>query len=117
MTNASETTSSALAKDTAQILNRIEEWALENPDETDYWIESELEAEQILLTMAAVIKQSIKTTPTLTSHDKEMMRKIANEYRHAVQHGRASQLFRDMTEEDQLELVGLRLRVREIVIN
>lgn len=117
MTIASEKTSSALAQDTAKILDRLEEYALENPDETDYWIETELEAEQILLAMAAVIKQTIKITPTLTSHDKQMMRDVANKYRHAVKQGQARQLFRDMTEHDQLELRGMRLRVREIVIN
>ncbi len=104
-----------LAKNTVEILSRIEEYALDNPDATEYWIETEIEAEQILLAMASVIKLQIKNTPTLSSHDKAMMRNIARKYKVAVREAKAGQLFRDMTEDDQLELRGLRLRVRDWV--
>lgn len=102
---------SALAKDTGKVLERLEAWVEENPGATEYWIETELEAEQILLGMAAVIHQTMLAPTDLTQHDRRTLQDMANRYRLAVSQGRGLQTFREMTDEDQLHFMGVRLRV------
>ncbi len=96
------------------IIERIEKWIAEHPEATEYWIETETEAEQILLAMAAVIRLSAKGVGDRNA--KRMMRDQANQYVQAVQNNAALELFRNMTEADQLELYEVRLRARSIAL-
>ena len=95
------------------ILERLEDYAEEHPEATEYRISSELEAEQILLAMAATIKHT--SSSIRNKMDKSLYLEIANKYRVAVIGGKALETFRAMTEEDQLELYGLKLTVTNIV--
>lgn len=107
---ASEKRSSALAQDTIHALAAIEAHAAAFPDATFYEITSELEAAQILLSMAAMIKQTAKSIRDPA--DKNTYREVANRYRAAVNQGKALETFANMTEDDQLELYGLKLVAR-----
>lgn len=107
---ASKNRSSALAQATAHAVEAIEAYSVAFPDATYYEIKTELEAAQILLTMAAMIKH---TQHSITSQDdRNAYRAVANSYRAAVNQGRALATFANMTEEDQLELYGLKLVAR-----
>lgn len=110
MTNASGKISSALAKDTQHALATIEAHAAAFPDADIYEIETELEAAQILLSMAAMIKKTAKSIKN--KHDKATYREVASAYRRAVIQGKALETFANMTEADQLELYGLKLVAR-----
>lgn len=107
MTNAPEKPSSALAQDTIHALAAIEAHAAAFPNATYYEITSELEAAQILLSMAAMIKQTAKSIRNPA--DKNTYREVASRYRAAVNQGKALQTFANMSEADQLELYGLKL--------
>ena len=111
---ASKRGSRRLAEQSVAIIDEIEEYSIEHPDATEYVVETELVAAQILLAMAAMIKLTARTIQS--QHDRSIYVATARKYRLAVQHGNAKQLFRDMTEEDQLELHGLKLVVRDPVI-
>ncbi len=98
---------SALAKSSGRILDKIEGYSLMNPEATFYVVESELEAAQLLLAMAAMIRLTAKDVTSKL--DRAQYLKVAREYRKAVIDGQALNKFRDMTEADQLELYGLKL--------
>lgn len=83
-----------------------------NPDATFYEVQSELEAAQLLLAMAAMIKHTMKSVKSKL--DRDQYKQVARDYRKAVNQGRALQKFRDMTEDDQLELYGLKLVARKV---
>lgn len=107
---ASDTPSSALAQATTHALAAIEAYAEAFPDETYYEVTTELEAAQILLSMAAVIKRTAKYV--INDIDRSTYRAVASRYRSAVNQGKALKTFADMTEDDQLELYGLKMVAR-----
>ena len=107
---ASSKGSSALAQDTAHALAAIEAHAAAFPDATLYEITTELEAAQILLAMAAMIK--VTARDVLNVIDKSTYLEVASAYRKAVNQGKALRTFAAMTEDDQLELYGLKLVAR-----
>lgn len=109
---ASEKRINELAKQSGQILDKIQGYSLMNPDATFYEVQSELEAAQLLLAMAAMIKETKNAVKN--KFDRATYEQVARDYRAAVQQGRALQKFRDMTEEDQLELYGLKLVARRV---
>ena len=92
----------------------IGEYAEQNPLATEYYVETELEAQKILLAMAASIKHLVKDVKR--NEDKATMLKFANQYRQAVIHSNALDYIRNMTEETQLEIYGLALKARRIIL-
>lgn len=103
--------SSALAQDTVHALAAIEAHAAAFPDDTFYEIETELEAAQILLSMAAMIKRTARSVKN--QMDRNTYLEVAAAYRKAVNQGKALRTFGDMAEADQLELYGLKLVARK----
>ena len=103
-----------MVKEAGHILERIEQYAEDHPDATEYIIHDELEAEQLLLAMAATIKLTAKSVRN--AMDKTLYLEIANKYRKAVIQQKALETFRAMTEDDQLELHGLKLLAPTIII-
>lgn len=106
---------SNVVEETGHVLETMELWAAEHPMATEYVLTSELQAEQLLLAMAAVIAHTSKDIRN--AMDKRMYLDIASQYRKAVIDQSALQLFQEMTEEDQLELYGLKITVRTILLN
>jgi len=102
--------SSGLAQDTKQALPAIEAYAQAFPDATIYEIETELEAAQILLSMAAMIKRTARSVKNKV--DRNTYLEVASNYRRVVNQGKALETFANMTEADQLELYGLTLVAR-----
>lgn len=109
MTTASEPISSSLGK-TGEILDRIQHYAIKHPSAEEFYIYTELEASQILIEMAAMIKHTAKDIKHKGDRDQYMA--ISRKYRGAVARSEALQCFTDMTDEDRLELFGLRLVVK-----
>ena len=107
---ASRKGSNALAQDTVHALAAIEAHAAAFPDATIYEITTELEAAQILLSMAAMIKRTAKDVAN--KMDRNTYLETASAYRRAVNRGKALSTFANMTEADQLELYGLKLVAR-----
>lgn len=114
VTTASEKTLNVAESRSDHILEQMEQYAEDNPLATEFYLENEEQAAQILLSMAASIKHLVKDVKH--KEDQRHMVTIANQYRKAVIHNRALELFCNMTDEDQLEMYGLKLLVRRIVL-
>lgn len=120
VTTASGKTSSAPAA-SDHILERLEALSIQYQEECRpasefvYQIQGEEEAAQILLAMAATIKHT--ADGIRNKMDLALYLQIAADYRKAVVQGKALQCFREMTEEDQLEIYGLKLSARRIMLS
>lgn len=110
---ASETTLKAQGP-TGNVLERIEQYSVDQPEATEFYIYDELEAQQILLAMAAMIHETVGDVKH--EMDREQYKEIARKYRKAVIDEKAMELFREMTEEDQLVILGLKLKAPNITI-
>lgn len=84
------------------------------PSDRVYVIKNEEEAAQILLAMAATIKCTAEGVRN--KMDLALYLKIGRDYRKAVVDGKALETFRNMTDEDQLEIYGMRLEARRILV-
>jgi hypothetical protein len=119
-TTASEKTSNDPGT-SDHILERLEALSIQyheecRPDsEFVYQIQGEEEAAQILLAMAATIKHTAEGVRNKMDHAQYVQ--IAADYRQAVVQGKALQTFREMTEDDQLEIYGLKLSARRILLS
>lgn len=118
-TTASEKTSKK-AGESDHILERLEalgdkfdEECIPTSDRI-YVIKNEEEAAQILLAMAATIKHTAEGVRN--KMDLALYLQIARDYRKAVVDGKALETFRSMTDEDQLEIYGMRLEARRILV-
>ncbi len=120
VTTASEKTSSAPA-DSDHILERLEALSIQYQEERRpesefvYQIQGEEEAAQILLAMAATIKHT--ADGVRNKMDLALYLQIAADYRKAVIQGKALETFREMTDDDQLEIYGLKLSARRIMLS
>lgn len=101
--------------DPARTIERLELYSEEHPDCKDYWVDTEIEAAGILLSMAASLKQM----EDAVNHDDEgikTLRKYANDYRQAVAQGKALNYFRTISDDDALTIFGMRIRARRIIV-
>lgn len=97
----------------AELLQRIEEYAQEDPG-GEYWIQNEYEAAQLLIAMAASLKHARKSLGS--SQDGAVLKQYERIYRQAVNQGKALNYLRNVSEEDAIELFGVRIRARTILI-
>jgi len=97
-----------------RILERIEAYAEEYPEAEEYLLEGEEDAAQVLIAMAGTMK--VITADMGQGVDRDTVKEICRSYKKAVAQGKATELFRAMSEEDQLEIYGLRLRMRQILL-
>lgn len=93
------------------VLQRIEAFKAEHPEATEYLITTELEAEQVLLAIAATLKCILDDV-----HDRDSkaeIKKIGQQYRLAVVQGRALDFIREIAAADEtaLEIHGVRIVV------
>lgn len=96
------------------ILNRLEQYAEENPEKREYRITSELEAEQLLLAMAAILRSQARGMDDLK--DARVLTQYAHIYKQKVQRNMAMEYIRELGEEESLYLFGLKLTVSPIVL-
>lgn len=111
---STEATESKASPPSENIIERIETWVEHNPSATDYWIETESEAGELLIAMAAVLRLNAKGIKE--PGDRRLMRSIANDYIQHVQNSTALEHFRNMSDDDELKLYGVRMRARSLVL-
>lgn len=116
MTDSARTVSpGALKRQGPQrILEQIEAYADEHPEAEEFLLEGEEQAAQVLIAMAGTMK--VIQADLEPGVDRQTVKDICQSYRQAVVKGKATELFRSMTEEDQLEIYGLRLRMRRVLL-
>jgi hypothetical protein len=95
-------------------LERIEAYAEDHPEAEEYLLEGEQEAAEVLIAMAGTMK--VIQADLAPGVDRDTVYEICKTYRQAVAKGKATELFRAMSEDDQLEIYGLRLRMRQILL-
>ena len=100
------------------VLERLEAWVEDNPTASVYWIDTEYEAAQILVAMAAALKVAGDSIEDRTGADKAVLQRFARRYRQAASTGRALQFLREIDgdPENQLELYGVQLRAARILV-
>lgn len=119
MTNASEKilkpTASELGKP-QHVLERLEQWAEDNPAATEYVVGTEFEAASILVAMAATLKVAKAAIMESTGASEETLNRYARRYRQAAGTGTALRYLREIDgdEENQIELFGKRIRAMPI---
>lgn len=100
----------------SNILERLEQFKEDNPTAMEYWIETEIEAAQLLIAMAASLKtlaSDIKNDPAGV----ETFQNYARLYRRTVAQGKAINYLRNLTDTDSIAICGMRIRARRIVLN
>lgn len=95
------------------ILDRLQRLAVENPQLEEYQLTTEIEAQQLLLAMAAMLKELRKDVKH--AEDREEIGQYARDYRLAVQEGRALEYLHGLNPDDELELFGLKITTSVIV--
>ena len=96
----------------APIADRISAWLTENPDATEYAINTELEARELLITIAAAIKLMIRDMEP--SHEKDCAKVYERQMRAAAFQKRGLAYIREnfMAEGcEALEFLGVRITV------
>ena len=96
------------------ILERLERYAAENPDATEYRLDTEIEAQQLLIAMAAALKLMSKDIED--RKDRQVLTNYANTYRQKVIHGKALEYIRELSEEDQLTIHGMKIVAPVIIL-
>lgn len=111
--DSGKATSEKREKSPDHVLQLVEDHADRHPGQ-DYWIQTETHAGELLLAIAAVVRSTAKGVSD--KHDRKLMQNFANEYVQAVQDSRALEYIRGLTEEDELELYGCKLRAQTVVL-
>ena len=101
--------------DAPNILERLELISLEKPEQNEYQITTEEEAQQILTAMAASL--TMIASDMADGPDKRVTLDYAASYRLAVVRNSAIELFREIAGKDDLVIYGLKLTVPVIVLN
>lgn len=110
-TNVSESPSEARP---SHILDRLEVWAEDHPEATSYLLTSELEAEELLLAMAAALKLVSRDVNNIV--DSDTARTYARTYRKAVTHRAALDYIRTLTKVDEIQIYGLKIEAPRVVL-
>ena len=100
-------------KEQEHILDRLQRLAVENPDLQEYQLTTEFEAAELLLAMAAMLKELRKDVNN--AEDRRQISEYGNEYRLAVKQGRALEYLHTLNPEDELELFGLKITTSVII--
>lgn len=98
------------------VLERLELISLEKPEQTEYLVTTESEAQEILTAMAASL--TMIASGMDKGHDRQVVHNYAAQYRLAVVRASALDLFRELAGgDDELTIYGLKLVVPAIVLN
>jgi len=99
----------------SNILERMELYKEENPTAVEYWIETEIEAAQLLIAMAA----TLDVLSNDVSYDKigaEHLKDYARTYKATVRQGKAINYLRNLADTDAIAIHGMRIMARRIVL-
>ena len=96
------------------ILDKLQRLANEDPTLEAYHITTEIEAQELLLAMAAMLKVMAKDVKV--EIDRRVLKDYANQYRAATIQGKAMEYLRELDADDELELFGLKITVPAIII-
>ena len=99
----------------SNIMERLELHKEENPTAMEYWIETELEAAELLTAMAASL-QLLRKDPNPEIANSEVLADYARLYRRTVAQGKAINYLRNLTDSDAISVHGMRIRARRIVL-
>ena len=99
------------------VLERLELISLEKPEQTEYLVTTETEAQEILTAMAASL--TMIATDMAKGPDRQVITDFAAKYRLAVVRASGLELLRELASDpdEQLVIYGLRLVVPVIVLN
>lgn len=96
------------------VIQRLEAYAEDHPEATTYSITSEWEAEEILGAMALSLAALANDVKDKT--DRAELTKYGKQYHLAVVERRALEFIRELTDDDELVIYGLKLQVPAIVL-
>lgn len=97
------------------ILERLELYKEANPTAIEYWLETEAEAELLLVAMAASLDTLI-ADPSFDKIAAEDLKKYSRQYKAACRQQKALDYIRDLADENSLAIWGMRIRARRIVL-
>lgn len=99
----------------SSLADRINAWALEHPEATEYCINEELEARELLVTIAAAIKLMVGDMPK--GHRRELARKYRSDMLRAAAQAKAMDYVREQENAGApLEFIGLKITVPEVTL-
>lgn len=101
---------------TQQLIERISAWARDHPEASNYCLGDELEARQLLLVIAATMKETTRGCSDLTSDEKRTLKRIRTDMCRAAAQGMAMDYIRALNKTDQLEFLGLEIHTPAIVL-
>ncbi len=101
---------------TQQLIERISAWARDHPEANKYCLGDELEARQLLLVIAATMKQTARGCSDLSSDERQTLKRIGQDMRKAAAQAMAMDYVRALNMTDQLEFLGLEIHTPEIVL-
>ncbi len=98
------------------IADRISDWLHEHPEATEYCINEELDAAQLLIAISNQLHIHLKTIPKHYVDDRRDIRKLRNRMQLAAKTFRGIAYIRSLNESgQQLEFLGVRITVPEEV--
>jgi hypothetical protein len=97
------------------IMDRLELYKEENPTAVDYWIETELEAANLLIAMAACL-DVLMADPDYDKFGVEDLKTFSRTYKATVRQGKAIAYLRELADADSIAVHGMRIRARRIVL-
>lgn len=97
------------------IADRIALWLQENPDASEYCVNEEIEAKELLLGIAATIKAMM--IDVKDRNDYAQVKAIRNAMCRAAAQSKAIPYIRELNKTDPLEFLGVRITVPEEIIH
>lgn len=97
------------------IADRINEWAKDNPEATEYCLNDEHEARMLLITIAATLKLLMKDMPR-RSAERAIARKTRSEMLQAAAQTQSIDYIRELNKREQLEFLGLKITTPDLVL-
>lgn len=99
----------------SNILERLESYKDDHPTAVDYWIETEMEAAQLLIAMAASL-DSLAKDLEYDKVDAGHLTKFSRQYKAIVCQGKAINYLRNISDQEAIAICGMRIRARRIVL-
>lgn len=98
-----------------RILQQIEEYADEHPEAQAYYLSTEDDARDLLVAIMSTLRITMQNS-TLSRQEKEEIGRHAMSYHEAIQSGECLNFVRLLTEDDELAIYGLTLKVSPVLI-
>ncbi len=102
--------------DPQHILERLEQYKDDHPEASEYQLETEAEAEELLVAMVSTFKLVMDDPKFRDRESRAEIQKYAKQYHHAIQGKRCLDFFRELEGDDELSLYGMRITASRIVV-